>query len=53
MGYVKALGKPIVEFKTDYRALSKMEEVNLMLEIPLVKICKNIDEVIASLNKIM
>ena len=53
MGYAKALGKPIVGLKTDYRTFSKMEEVNLMLEVPLVKLCKNVDEVIDSLSKIM
>ena len=53
MGYATALGKPIVGLKTDYRTFSKMEEVNLMLEVPLIKICKNVDEVIDSLSKIM
>lgn len=52
MGYAKALGKPIIGLKTDYRTFSKMEEVNLMLEVPLIKICKNLDEVIDSLSKI-
>lgn len=52
MGYATALRKPIVGLKTDYRTFSKMEEVNLMLEVPLVKLCKSIDEVIASLRNI-
>jgi nucleoside 2-deoxyribosyltransferase len=51
MGYAKALGKPIVGLKTDYRTFSRMEEVNLMLEVPLIKICKSIDELIDSLGK--
>lgn len=52
MGYAKAIDKPIIGLKTDYRTFSKMEEINLMLEVPLVKICKSIDEVIDSLKKI-
>ena len=35
MGYAKALEKPIIGLKTDYRTFSGMEEVNLMLEVPL------------------
>lgn len=52
MGYATALGKPIVGLKTDYRTFSEMEEVNLMLEVPLIKICKSIEELIDSLSKI-
>jgi len=52
MGYAKALGKPIVGLKTDYRTFSEMEDINLMLEVPLIKICKSMDEVIDSLSKI-
>ena len=51
MGYATALGKPIVGLKTDYRTFSEMEEVNLMLEVPLIKICKSIEELIDSLSK--
>jgi nucleoside 2-deoxyribosyltransferase len=51
IGYATALGKPIVGLKTDYRTFSEMEEVNLMLEVPLIKICKSIDELIDSLGK--
>jgi nucleoside 2-deoxyribosyltransferase len=50
MGYAKALGKPIVGFKTDYRTFSEMEEVNLMLKLSLVKICKSIDELIDAIG---
>jgi len=52
IGYAKALDKPIIGLKTDYRTFSEIEEVNLMLEVPLIKICKGIDEVIDSLSKI-
>ena len=52
MGYAKALGKPIVGLKTDYRTFSGMEEVNLMLEVPLITICRTTDEAINSLGKI-
>ena len=52
VGYAKVLGKPIVGFKTDYRTFSEMEEVNLMLEVSLIKICNTIGEVIDSLSKI-
>ena len=52
VGYAKALGKPIIGLKTDHRTFSGLEEVNLMLEVPLVKICKSLDEVIDSLSKI-
>ena len=51
MGYAKALGKPIIGLKTDYRTFSAMEEVNLMLEVPLIKVCRSLDEVIDSLSK--
>jgi len=52
IGYAKAIGKPIIGLKTDYRTFSRMEEINLILEVPLVKICKSIDEVIDALRKI-
>lgn len=45
MGYAKALGKPIVGLKTDYRTFSEKEKVNLMLEVPLMKICRSVCEV--------
>ena len=46
MGYAKALGKPLLGLKTDYRTFSGMEAVNLMLEVSLTTICKSVDEVI-------
>ena len=51
MGYAKALEKPIIGLKTDYRTFSKMEEVNLMLDVSLIKICKSINEAIDLLSK--
>jgi nucleoside 2-deoxyribosyltransferase len=51
MGYAKALGKPIFGFKTDYRTFSGMEEVNLMLEVSMVKICRSVDELTDALRK--
>ena len=52
MGYAKALEKPIIGLKTDYRTFSGMEEVNLMLEVPLIEICKNANEVIDLLSRL-
>ena len=49
MGYAKALEKPIIGLKTDYRTFSGMEEINLMLEVPLIKICKSVDEIIEAM----
>jgi nucleoside 2-deoxyribosyltransferase len=51
MGYAIAIGKPIVGLKTDHRAFSKMEDINLMLEVPLIKFCSNIKDVITELKK--
>ena len=51
MGYAKALGKPIAGLKTDYRTFSEKEKVNLMLEVSLIEICKNVVEVIDLLSK--
>lgn len=51
-GYAKCLGKKIIGLKTDYRAFSKIEEINLMLEVPIKKICTSIDEVVEMLNQI-
>jgi nucleoside 2-deoxyribosyltransferase len=51
VGYAKALGKPVIGIKTDYRTFSEMEKINLMLEVPLIKICKSVDEVIELLSR--
>jgi nucleoside 2-deoxyribosyltransferase len=50
MGFAKALGKPIIGLKTDYRTFSLMEEVNLMLEVSMRNICETIDEVMSTLK---
>ena len=50
LGFAKALDKPLIGIKTDYRSFSEIEEVNLMLEMPLIRICKTIPEVIEALN---
>jgi nucleoside 2-deoxyribosyltransferase len=52
MGYAAALGKPLIALKTDYRAFSRMEEVNLMLEAPVIQLCTRIDEVLTALRTI-
>lgn len=51
VGYAKALGKQVVGLKTDHRTFSRIEEVNLMLEAPLIKICGTINDLIDTLNK--
>jgi nucleoside 2-deoxyribosyltransferase len=50
MGYAVAIGKPVMGLKTDHRAFSKVEDVNLMLELPLIKLCSSIDDVITELK---
>lgn len=52
LGYAAALGKPIVGLKTDYRTFSPLENLNLMLEVSLIKLCKNIEEVIECLKQV-
>lgn len=52
MGYAAAIGKPVIGLKTDYRTFSKMEDVNLMLEVPLIELCSSIDDVITELRNI-
>jgi len=52
LGYAHAVKKPIVGLKTDYRTFSKTEEVNLMLEAPLVRICRSVDEAVTALKKL-
>lgn len=51
MGFAKALGKPIIGLKTDYRTFSRIEEVNLMLEVSIMNICETVDEVISTLKR--
>jgi len=50
IGYAYACSKPIIGLKTDYRMFSRMEEVNLMLEVPLVRLCRSVEEVIDTLE---
>jgi len=52
MGYATALEKPLIGLKTDHRAFSRVEDVNLMLEVPLVKLCNSVEEVITELKNI-
>ena len=52
MGYAVAIGKPVIGLKTDHRAFSKMEAVNLMLEVSLVKLCNTIDEILTALKNV-
>ena len=52
MGYAQALGKPIIGLKTDVRTFSFIENINLMLEVPSIKICKTVEEVIDTLSKL-
>lgn len=51
MGYAVAVGKPVMGLKTDYRTFSKLEDVNLMLEVPLIKLCGTIEELLTELRK--
>lgn len=53
MGYATFLGKKIVGLKTDYRMFAKAEEVNLMLEMALMKLCRNVDGVIGVLKSLL
>ena len=52
LGYAHALKKPLVGLKTDYRTFSRIEEVNLMLEVPLGRLCRSVDEVVEMLKKL-
>ena len=52
IGYAAALGKPIVGLKTDHRTFSRIENINLILEVPLRGIYKSVEEVIEALKEI-
>lgn len=52
IGYAKGVGKKIIGLKTDYRTFSPIEEINLMLEVPLKRICGNVDDVVRTLKKL-
>jgi len=51
LGYAHCLGKRIIGLKTDYRAFSRIEDVNLMIEVPMLKICSDVAEVLALLRE--
>ena len=50
LGYAYAAGKPLYGLKTDYRSFSPIENVNLMIEVPLRQIFRSLGEVIAALK---
>jgi nucleoside 2-deoxyribosyltransferase len=50
LGFAYALGKPILGLKTDHRTFSKLEEVNLMIEAPLTRMCRSVDEALEYLK---
>lgn len=52
IGYAAALGKPIVGLKTDHRTFSLIENINLILEVPMKGIFKSVEEVIEALKSI-
>jgi len=52
VGYAVALGKTVVGLKTDHRSFSKVEEVNLMLEVPMKTICRSVGELVEALKKL-
>jgi len=51
LGYAHALGKPIFGLKTDYRTFSRIEEINLMLEVPIRSIFRSIKDAIEGLKR--
>jgi nucleoside 2-deoxyribosyltransferase len=50
LGYTHCLGKTIIGLKTDYRTFSQIEQVNLMLEVPMMEICSDVNGVLAVLD---
>nr|MDO8135958.1 nucleoside 2-deoxyribosyltransferase [Candidatus Njordarchaeum guaymaensis] len=50
MGFAHALKKTILGLKTDHRVFSKLESVNLMIEAPLTRIFKSVDEALGCLQ---
>lgn len=50
LGYAHAIGKPLYGMKTDYRSFSPVENVNLMIEVPVRQIFRSLEEVIAALR---
>ncbi len=52
IGYATALGKPLIGLKTDHRTFSRIENINLILEVPMKGIYKSAEEMIEVLKKI-
>jgi len=52
IGYAAALGKPIIGLKTDYRTFSRIENINLMLELSMRGIYGSTKEVIEALRSV-
>ncbi len=52
IGFAAALGKPIVGLKSDHRTFSRLEDVNLMLEVPMKGIYKSVEGLIGALKSI-
>ncbi|MHA1605559.1 MAG: nucleoside 2-deoxyribosyltransferase [Candidatus Freyarchaeota archaeon] len=52
IGYAAALGKPVVGLKTDHRVFSWVEEVNLVLEVAMRRVCRSMEGVIGALREI-
>ena len=52
IGYAAALHKTIIGLKTDYRTFSKIESINLMLELSMRGIYGSTNEVIVALRSV-
>ena len=52
VGYARAMGKPVIGFKTDLRIFAKGEELNNMVAQGLCALAKNFDELLAELRKL-
>ena len=48
IGFAKALGKPVIGLKADYRTFSRVEEVSSILGVPMRNICETVDEVMST-----
>jgi len=52
IGYAAALGKPIIGLKTDHRNFSKMENINLILEVSMKGIYGSTKELTEALRSV-
>jgi hypothetical protein len=52
IGFAYCLGKPIVGIKIAYRTFSEMEEINLILEVPISRICHSVLEALSMPEKL-